>query len=36
VPDTVGARISEIAADIVAGRVKVAHEWTGEEFATPA
>lgn len=36
VPEAVRARITEIAADIVAGRVKVPHEWTGEEFATPA
>ena len=36
VPEPLRARITEIAADIVAGRLKVPHEWTGEEFATPA
>jgi basic membrane protein A len=35
VPEAVRARISETATDIVAGKMKVPHEWTGEEFATP-
>lgn len=36
VPEAVRARIAEMSADIVAGRLTVPHEWTGEEFRTPA
>jgi basic membrane protein A len=36
VPEAVRSRIAELSADIVAGRVSVPHEWTGEEFPTPA
>ncbi|NVO16596.1 MAG: BMP family protein [Rhodoplanes sp.] len=36
VPDAVRSRIAGISADIVAGRLSVPHEWTGEEFPTPA
>ncbi|MBK5957640.1 BMP family ABC transporter substrate-binding protein [Rhodoplanes elegans] len=36
VPEEVRARIAAIAAEIVAGRLAVPHEWSGEEFPTPA
>jgi basic membrane protein A and related proteins len=35
VPEPVRTRIAAIAADIVAGRLKIPHDWTGEEFPTP-
>ncbi|RAI41821.1 BMP family protein [Rhodoplanes roseus] len=36
VPEAVRARIAAIAADIVAGRLTVPHDWSGTEFPTPA
>ncbi|MFD2182812.1 BMP family protein [Rhodoplanes azumiensis] len=36
VPEDVRTRIAAIAAEIVAGRLAVPHDWRGEEFPTPA
>jgi basic membrane protein A len=35
IPPDVRSLISALAADIVAGRVHVSTEWTGDEFETP-
>jgi basic membrane protein A len=36
VPAEVRTKIDALAAEIVAGRLAVPTEWSGEEFATPA